>query len=450
METTDFLILGAGLSGLSAASVLSDRAIVLEQSDRPGGLVKTDCFDGYWFDRVLHLLYFDDDETETRIHRLMGDELERCPPEAWVETKVGTVRFPFQFHLGSLDEKTVTSCLMDMAELTYGPPIKRPENFEEMLLGTFGRTMCDIFFFPYNRKVWKRPLTDLDPGGFTWNIEPGKLEKAMRGALDPKARFDGYNSKGWYPRPPKGSELRGMEVLSHQIAETVPDIRLNTRVVAINPHFRIVTVSCGGKIQDIRYNEGCLSTIPLPDTLRICRGTPGKILDSIHRLKRNRVVNIALSIRGERPSGTGHWRYYSDESLIFTRLVFMHEFDPLLAPSDGWGMIAELVEPAEEPLRPENELIERVKRDVLRAGAIPDDCEIIDQNVIVVDPAYVVFSPESREVVNEARRFLEKNGVTPLGRYGRWSYNSMAQVMRDGYARAEKMLAKPVGSVLTG
>ena len=61
---SDVLVLGAGLTGMAAAALLDDRTVVLERDECPGGLVKTPCWNGYWFDQVLHLLYFWDDDTE--------------------------------------------------------------------------------------------------------------------------------------------------------------------------------------------------------------------------------------------------------------------------------------------------------------------------------------------------------------------------------------------------
>ncbi len=87
MQEVDYLILGAGLSGLTAAHTLGDRCpaadvVVLERDETPGGLVRTDCFDGYWFDHVLHLLHLAEPKTETRIKQLLGDDLAPCPPVA--------------------------------------------------------------------------------------------------------------------------------------------------------------------------------------------------------------------------------------------------------------------------------------------------------------------------------------------------------------------------------
>ena len=447
---SDILILGAGLTGMSAASVLGDHAIVLEREDAPGGLVRTERFGEYWFDRVLHILYFDDTDTECRVRRLLGEDLVFCPPEAWVETKLGTVRFPFQFHLDGLDKETAVACLMELAELTYRPPEGKAANFEEKLRQMFGRTMCEVFYFPYNRKVWKRPLRHLVPSGFTWNISPGEWEKALRGLLIPESRFASYNADGWYPRPPEGAAVRGMEVLSRRLAREVPDLRLRHAVTKIDLDARTVTAQCNGEELRFRFMERCCSTIPLPEALRICPQTPPRIRSALDGLTRNRVVMAAFSIRGPRPTDVGHWRYFADESLAFTRLIYPHRFDPLCAPPDGWGLMAEIVEPAEWPQPAPQEIFDRATRDIQRCGRLPRGCEIVDRHLIVVDPGYAVFSLANQEIINEARQFLESNGVTPLGRYGRWSYTSMAQVMRDGFRWGSRMSEVLSGSGGTG
>ena len=93
-------IIGAGVTGLSAGMELGERAIVFEKSKTVGGVVKSICFDGYWFDNVVHLLHFRNDDTKGRIKELMGDMLKPCPPVGWVVTKEGTVRYPLQLNIG--------------------------------------------------------------------------------------------------------------------------------------------------------------------------------------------------------------------------------------------------------------------------------------------------------------------------------------------------------------
>ena len=438
-EKTEVLILGSGLTGLAAAWALGDRATVLERDDRPGGLVRTERFGDYWFDRVLHLLYFQDSDTERRVRSLMGDVLAPCPPVAWCETAAGTTRFPFQMNLRGLDPETRVRCVRDLAEVTFRGLAQVPTDFEQHLLRTFGRAMCEVFLFPYNRKMWKRPLDTLAPSGFTWNITPPDFEQVVRGAFDADTGFRAYNSAGWYPRPPAGARVRGMEVLSVTLAREAADLRLGCNVEAIDLERREAVVRRGGRTDRVAYADALLSTLPLPALVNLCDPVPAVLRQACAGLRRNRVLSVALGVRGPRPVGSGHWRYYADESLIFTRLVFLHEFDPGCGPADGWPLLVEITEPSEAPWLGRAELLARVRADLARVRAIPPGGEIVREEVMVIDPAYVVFGLDHQPVVDAAHRFLAGHGVTSLGRYGRWEYSGMASCMRDGLAWAEAL-----------
>jgi protoporphyrinogen oxidase len=409
--------------------------VVLERGVRPGGLVQTSGFDGYWFDHVLHLLYFSDEETEAYVREMLGDQLAWCPPEAWVETAIGTVRYPFQMHLAGLGPEAADRCVQDLIEALRAPRDRPPENFEEMLLATFGRGMCELFLFPYNRKVWKRPLTTLAPAGFQWTITHPDLDEVRRGAVTPSAQFPPYNARGWYPRPPLGSAVRGMEVLTRALAARVVDLRLGYHVESIDLDSRTVAASDGAGRRLFRYRDACVSTLPLPQLLAMCHPIPASLRVAADGLIRNRVVTVMLAIRGPRPS-SGHWRYYADPTVVFNRLVFMHAFDPDTAPADGWGMLAEITEPAELPPTPEDEIVRRVQADLHRVMPLPEGTSIVGARALCIDPAYVVFTHTSARTTAMALEFLRSRGVEPLGRYGRWEYSSMGQVMRDAFCWA--------------
>lgn len=444
MERNDVLILGSGLTGLAAASSLGSRATVLEREGRPGGLVRTERLGEYWFDHVVHLLYFQDPDTERRIFELMGDVLSACPPRAWVETAHGTTRFPLQLHLGGLNVETCVACVKELAELTHRPPTARPKNFEEMLLLTFGRTMCEAFLFPYNRKMWNRPLHELAPSGFTWNIARPDFEKVLRGAVSPDIRAGAYNSAGWYPRPAATSPVRGMELLPLMMAERVADLRLGHTVRSVDLDQRVVTVESGvgsrSAIHQIGYNDEMLSTLPLPRLIQMCDQAPEALRARCAGLTWNRVISVAIAIEGPRPEAPGHWRYYGDESLIFTRLIFMHEFDPGCAPPEGWGLLVEITQRAEDPMPDSDELLVRVLSDVERAGVCPKGSRMVASKVWEIDPAYVVFSLENQPIVEAARAFLESHGVTSLGRYGSWEYSGMSSCLHDGFSWASSVM----------
>jgi protoporphyrinogen oxidase len=441
----EIVVVGAGLAGLAAGVELGSRAIVLERASRPGGLVRTERFGAYWFDHVLHLLYCPDAATQQRVETLVGSDLASCPPEAWVETPEAVVRYPFQMHLGGLPHSTVAACLRDLAAVTFGPKAGPPADFAELLRSTFGQAMCEAFLFPFNRKLWKRPLESLAPSGFQWTITHPDFARVVDGALQDGSgatTHQAYNAHGYYPRPASGAALRGMEVVAAALARRVPDLRLNHIVEAIDLDARSVTVTHSGERTEFRYRTHLALTLPLPQALALCRQTPPDLREAARHLTRNRVLTVAFSIEGPRPDNRGHWRYYSDESLIFTRLIYMHMFDPATAPPDGWGVMAEVTQRAEDPVPSAEAIIARCQQDLVRAGALPDDCRIIDARLLEIDPAYVVFTTASQDVVARGLAFFRSHGVEPLGRYGRWEYSSMGQVMRDGFTWAASVCSQ--------
>lgn len=434
MRTVDceVLVLGAGLTGLSAAAAYGPGAVVLEQEDRPGGLVRTECFDGWWFDRVIHLLHLSDPGTEAYLRALLGDTFAPCPPQAWIDTAAGTVRYPFQLHLSGLEPAVRKRCLADFARAGLGPDPADAADYAELLERAFGRGMCEQFFLPYNTKMWRRPLTELAPSGFQWNLTRPTLAEVERGASGEDGSALAYNGNGWYPRPPAGAEVRGMEVLTTALADRVADLRTAHRVVHIDPAKRTVLAEHQGRTVCFRYHRGCLSTIPLPRAVELCPTVPRNVRDDVRLLLWNRVRSVALSIRGPRPRGTGHWRYYPDAELPFTRLVFMTEFDPLTAPPDGWGLLAEVPERAEERPGTDAAVAEAVWRGVGRTGVLPAGSQLTASHVMTADPAYVVFTPQNRAAMERVRAYLSALGVTPLGRYGYWEYSSMERAVADG------------------
>lgn len=441
MIQNDFVILGAGLTGLAAASTLGSRSIVIEKTDRPGGLVKSENYNGYWFDHVLHMLHFQKmKDLEAKIKKMLGDVMHPLFPEAWVETKEGIGRYPLQMHLSSLNPTAIVRILADLAATTFDKTQTPPSNFEEMLRKSFGNYFCELFMLPYNRKVWKRPLSELAPSGFQWNIDHPEFSQVLTGALTSHKEFKAYNSNGWYPRPEPNAQLRGMEVLSKELAKEADQILLEHEVVKVQLKNRIVVVKHGNELKQFQFNEFCLSTIPLPVLLKLTSDLPSKYKSAFDSLSYNRVITVMLSIEGPRPENRGHWRYYGQEDLCFTRLIYMHNFDPLTAPQNGWGLMTEITEPDELPLRSNKDIMAKVITDVKKANALPDDCQVIDSNLLVVSPAYVVFTDESKKLVEELQSFYESHGVKLLGRYGKWEYSSMAQVMRDGYGWADSVL----------
>ena len=440
-EKSNTIILGAGITGLAAAAVLGSKAIVFEKQDRPGGLVRSHCFDGgYWFDHVLHIFHCNKPEILNRIQSMLESELKMCPPIAWIETDQGTVRYPFQLNLGGLTTSAKIKCVKDFSAVFFNKTKEATaSSYKSFLKNTFGESMCELFYYPYNEKLWKYPLDKISTNGQLWNLHQPSLDEILEGAFEPNKFRETYNTNAFYPRPPQDSKLRGMEVLTNGLVKNVSNLHLNREVIQIDPKKQSVLTRENGIISEYNYIKNCFSTIPLPALMKICKDTPENLLNDIKKLKWIKVLSIGLSISGPRPDSPGHWRYYTDPAIPFSRLFFMTEFDKYNAPQNGWSLLVEITLPANDVYTDKVQIEREVISCLKKLEIVNNDHKIIGIHSWIADPAYVVFTPETESIINYALEYMEKINITSSGRYGKWEYSSMSKNIEDGFNYADKL-----------
>ena len=430
-----YVILGGGLAGMAAALPLGEKTVVLEAADRAGGLVQSHNIDGYWFDTVLHLMHVADDETLRRIQGWLGEVLQPLDRVAWVEMPFGRVRYPFQQNLSALPLDLAVACLNDMARAAYqlAGQDAISDSLQRRFLDLFGQSLCDLFFYPYNQKLWKRSLDTLPASGLAWTIPSPDFREVLRGALATNVNDRSYNSDAWYPHPPVGAPLRGMELLSAAMAARVSHMEVRCRVCQVDPDTRHVLATTPDGVLRCDWEDGAVSTIPLPRLAEMTIGLPDSLRLAAARLKHMRVIYFAFRVQGPRPEDRGQWHYYPDPAVSFNRLVYMHRFDPLSAPPGGWGVMAEITEAADGPPGDRNAQLDQVAADLDATGALPNDCRVVGGHVMESEYGYVVFDDAREEAVCRLEEFFRSKGVALLGRYGRWDYYSMSQVLRQGH-----------------
>lgn len=75
------------------------------------------------------------------------------------------ISYPIENYIYQLDNKVCISIVNEILEIFK---VKKLDTssllpvktlfFEQFLLQTFGKTLCDIYFYPYNKKIWQRDL----------------------------------------------------------------------------------------------------------------------------------------------------------------------------------------------------------------------------------------------------------------------------------------------------
>src|SRR6058998_874069 len=110
-DTYPVVILGAGLTGLSAAYHLAAPALVIEREPEVGGLARTRVEEGFTFDCTGHLLHLKERRVMALVHSLLPDAFSRHERRALIYSKGVYTPYPFQANLHGLPPEVVHECV---------------------------------------------------------------------------------------------------------------------------------------------------------------------------------------------------------------------------------------------------------------------------------------------------------------------------------------------------
>ena len=202
MKHVEFLVIGAGPSGLSLAYHLQGDTLVLEKEDQVGGLCRSIHHDGGVFDIGGHSFHTPYPEVYELVHNLLDGNLCVQQRDAKVYTNGALIPYPFQKFFDRVpDPDVVREC---EEGLNQRNDTAKAQNFEEYIICKFGPGIAKHFMLPYNRKLWARDLRRMSS---EWTSErvanpKGTHEKfAIEGGQRKPLQADtevAYPSKGGY------------------------------------------------------------------------------------------------------------------------------------------------------------------------------------------------------------------------------------------------------------
>jgi protoporphyrinogen oxidase len=435
------LIIGAGMTGLAAG--ISSGLPIYEAADIPGGICSSyymkpgepeplppdaraeDVDRAYRFEIGGGHWIFGGDPTVLRFIEQAVDMVryERRSSVYFPETGK-YVPYPLQNNLRFLDAELAAAAIDEMAR-----PKGTIETMQQWLVEYFGPSLTELFF---------RPFHELYTAGLYDRIAPQDAYKspvdiglAVRGALL-DAPAVGYNTTFLYPG-------KGLDALARRMAESC-DVRYGKRVVAIDGAKRRVSFADGSRA-DYR---NILSTLPLnvaAEMAGISTAAPADPHTSV----------LVLNIGGPRGPRCpdDHWLYIPQSDNDFHRVGFYSNVDRSFLPResrDAGSRVSIYVEKAFQPGQaPKPEAVESygaaVAEELVRWGFI-SAAEVVHPTWIEV--AYTWSWPQS-PWRGQAMSALQKAGVYQIGRYGRWTFQGIADSIRDGFVAGNSFATRGAG-----
>jgi len=324
-------ILGAGLAGLSAARHLKDDHIILEKACNVGGLCKSVNIDGYIFDYAPHILFTRNEYVKTLYKDLLKGNLYKKKRKTYVYLLDTYVGYPFEVNLETLPEDIVQECI----EGVMNRETMEPSNFEEWIYTTFGDGIAKHYMIPYNRKIWKYDLSKMNIDWIQGRVPSPSVEEMKKGAAGTRRKDYGPNAEFMYPKH------EGIGALANQLCKGL-NISLDSKVVEVKPSGTDVRVKYWkeGKIRETA-SEKIISSIPLPELVRILHEAPEEVIKAASSLVYNSLVCVQIGVKRPKISDK-HWLYFPEDKFIFNRISFPMNFSEYTTPGERSSILVEV------------------------------------------------------------------------------------------------------------
>ena len=417
MQKVQIVIIGAGLSGLSSALALNrDDYVVLEASDRVGGLATTEVVDGCVFDITGHWLHLRQDRVKNLINTLLKDQLKSYIRRAYILFEGRLVNYPFQANLGDLPKEIAARLAIDAHRAACNRS-GEPENFREFSEMYFGRGITELFIAPYNGKLWGVPIEEVTTAWCDRFVPIPDPEEIIKGAIIPRGQSLGYNVRFLY------HPTKGIGVIAEAMAERLDPSRLllNTPVIQIDEKRHIVKT--GDK--EFQYDY-LINTIALKDLTAMLQSAPEQIKALGRLLRASRLVYAIGTVEGEELFDDAQWLYVPDEATPIYRFGIPSNVDRQLARPGVSSFYAEFRPDYQGSITETGNFIQKL----LESGGYRR--KVLSVHLRERPYGYVIFDKNRDQAVNGIMDYLQDNEIFSIGRFGRWTYNAMEDAIADG------------------
>lgn len=418
-----YLIIGAGISGLTFANYADGDYLIIEKEDEVGGYCRTIKKKDYVWDYAGHFFHFSTEEFKKKfLDSVSPDDIKYKDKNTKIIYKDALVDYPFQTNIHQLDKQEFIDCLYD---LFHREEKEDYDSFLDMLYGKFGKSIVEKFLRPYNEKLYAVDLTTLDKDAmgrfFPYADIPAIIDN-MKANKDSTS----YNNSFLYPKDGAGSFI---QILYDSLDSS--KVLLSHKVVKIDNENKVAELDDGSKIT----YEYLINTSPLNHFLDYFDGEEFKSLQEA--LSYNKVLVFNLGFNKKSKYTEEHWMYIPDKKVNFYRIGF---YDNIL-DADKLSMYIEIGYGKNDVITEEDveKQLKLTLENLHKLGIIDDETELEEHSTIIMDPAYVHINTETEKRIQEFKEREAGNNIYTIGRYGAWTYCSMEDCMIAAKNLAEKL-----------
>lgn len=399
-------IIGAGVSGLTAAQLLKDKAqvVVFEKESTAGGLIRCKRVNGSLFHTCGGHVF------NTKMQNVLDWFWQQFNREnEFVKTDRNSVIFlpngqhipyPIENFVYMLDEKTQKSFIQDLLSIANSDGITI-DNFQTFLRTRFGDTLYKLYFEPYNKKVWRCELSEVPIDWLEGKLPMPIVEEMIYNNFNRVAEKLFVHSTFYYEKQ------EGSQLIANRLAEGL-DIRYNA------PIGKIERVDEYWKINEEMFDKvvfcGNIKDIPL-----IVEGVELKGYSKhIDELQYHGTTSVFCEIDKNPYS----WIYLPDNKYRAHRIICTGNFAQSNNGIIPNGRITATVEFTDEVKT--EEIIENLQQIPLHPIYITHKYNKY---------TYPIQNKDTRDMIASLKQELAQKGFYMTGRFADWEYYNMDTAM---------------------
>lgn len=198
------IIVGAGPAGLTAGYELLKHGLsplILEKTNRVGGIARTEIYRDYRIDIGGHRFYTKVDEVARIWHEVLGDDFLLRPRLSRIYYQGKFYQYPLNLlnTLGNLGLVESGRILLSYLRWQLWPH-RQEDNFEQWVINRFGRRLYQTFFQTYTEKVWGIPCHTIQADWAAQRIKDLSFRSAVSNALFKTGDVKSLIEQFHYPR----------------------------------------------------------------------------------------------------------------------------------------------------------------------------------------------------------------------------------------------------------
>lgn len=421
MKKTKYLIIGAGISGLTFANYAKGDYLIVEKENEVGGYCRTIKRSGYVWDYAGHFFHFNTEEFKKKfLDKMPKDDIiynDKCTKILY---KGKFIDFPFQTNIHQLEKEEFIDCLYDLFNKEEKD---KYDNFLDMLYGRFGKSIVEKFLKPYNEKLYAVDLTKLDVDAMGRFFPYADKEAIINNMKNSKV--NSYNASFLYPKNGAASFIK---ILYDSLDKD--KVLLDTSVVSLDLDKKIAKLSDG---EEIEY-EYLINTMPLNKFLKLIGGHDSLV----DEMSYNKVLVFNLGFDKSSPlCKKEHWLYIPSKDCNYYRIGFYNN----ILGEEKLSMYVEIGYGKDDKITDKGieKQLKLTLENLQKSGIISKDMKLVDHETIIMDPAYVHIETETTKKIDKLKEDFKNKNVYTIGRYGAWIYNSMEDSMVKAKELAEEI-----------